>query len=56
MFAWYALLHELGHLVGLAHVEDPGQLMHPQGRIAAYGAGDLRGLAAAGSGPCSRRG
>ncbi len=56
VFAWYALLHELGHLVGLAHVEDPGQLMHPQGRIAAYGAGDLRGLAAAGSGPCSRRG
>ncbi len=54
-FAWFALLHELGHLVGLGHVEDPRQLMHPEGQIAALGDGDLRGLAAAGSGPCSTR-
>lgn len=47
------LLHELGHLVGLAHVADPQQLMAPvaNGRTT-YGAGDLAGLAAAGAGPC----
>lgn len=54
-FAYYAVLHELGHLVGLAHVDQPAQLMHPQGHIASFGPGDLRGLAAAGSGPCSTR-
>ena len=54
-FAYYAVLHELGHLVGLAHVDEPTQLMYPQGHIAAFAAGDLRGLAAAGSGPCSTR-
>jgi len=47
------LLHELGHLVGLAHVADPHQLMAPvaTGRTT-YAAGDLAGLAAAGAGPC----
>ena len=54
-FAYYAVLHELGHLVGLAHVDDATQLMYPQGHIAAFAPGDLRGLAAAGSGPCSTR-
>ncbi len=47
------LLHELGHLVGLAHVADPDQLMASvaTGRTT-YGLGDLAGLAAAGAGPC----
>ena len=44
-FAYYAVLHELGHLVGLAHVDEPTQLMYPQGHIASFAPGDLRGLA-----------
>ena len=54
-YAYYAVLHELGHLVGLAHVSEPSQLMYPESHIASFAAGDLRGLAAAGSGPCSTR-
>ena len=51
------LLHELGHLVGLGHVEDPDLVMHPHtapgyGEAVTYRYGDLRGLAAAGRGPC----
>ncbi len=48
------VLHELGHLVGLAHVDDPQQLMFPraQTKVATYGAGDLAGLAALGRGAC----
>lgn len=48
------VLHELGHVVGLDHVDDPDQLMHPTVTVDdGLGAGDLRGLRAAGSGPCS---
>lgn len=47
------VLHELGHLVGLAHVDDRNQLMFPQaGTVPSYGAGDLTGLAALGRGAC----
>lgn len=46
--------HELGHLVGLDHVPDPGELMFEQnfGRTG-YGPGDLEGLARLGSIPCA---
>lgn len=48
------VLHELGHLVGLAHVDDPGELMYPevQDEVTAFSAGDLTGLARLGTGPC----
>lgn len=45
--------HELGHLVGLGHVDDPGELMHDDnvGRTT-FGAGDLEGLARLGNIAC----
>lgn len=44
------LLHELGHAMGLAHVDNPGLLMAPSmdaGLSAAYQPGDLAALAGA---------
>lgn len=48
------LLHELGHLAGLAHVADPSQLMSAQNRpgLNTYQPGDLTGLALLGGTPC----
>lgn len=48
------ITHELGHLVGLAHVTDQQQLMYPAARplVASFGRGDLTGLAALGLGRC----
>lgn len=45
------LLHELGHLVGLDHVDDPEELMHryPGAGPVALGPGDRAGLAALGA-------
>ncbi len=46
------VLHELGHLVGLGHVDDAGELMHPTNTRTSYGPGDLEGLARLGDTPC----
>lgn len=47
------IMHELAHALGLAHVEDPAQLMHPtNNNQLTWGDGDLAGLAIAGAGPC----
>lgn len=48
------VLHELGHLVGLDHVDDTSQLLHPETvpGVTDYAAGDLTGLARLGRGPC----
>lgn len=44
--AWGPIfLHELAHVLGLGHVEDPNEIMNPEGASAvAYGPGDLAGL------------
>lgn len=50
--AWGAtLLHELAHVVGLAHVDDPRELLHvfPGEGPVAFGPGDLAGLRAVGA-------
>ena len=45
--------HELGHLVGLDHVEDPAQLMNGSGGTVDFQSGDLAGLVQLGAGPCA---
>jgi hypothetical protein len=45
--------HEFAHLVGLAHVQDSGELMHEDNvGQTGYGPGDLEGLARLGNVPC----
>jgi hypothetical protein len=46
------LQHELGHVLGLHHVEDEFELMHPVQTTARWGRGDLAGLAILGDGRC----
>ena len=48
------VMHELGHVVGLAHVDDPRELMYADNvGQKAFGPGDLTGLAALGRGRCA---
>lgn len=47
------LRHELGHLVGLDHVDDDEQLMAPGGPVREFQAGDLTGLAELGNAECA---
>jgi hypothetical protein len=44
--------HELGHIVGLAHVEQPFQLMFPAPIVRRWNDGDLSGLRRLGEGSC----
>lgn len=48
------VVHELAHVVGLDHVDDPTQVMHPETQpgVTELGAGDLTGLALLGTGAC----
>jgi hypothetical protein len=49
------VMHELGHVVGLRHVDDPRELMHQKNNgLTQFGPGDLQGLAAVGDAPCHR--
>lgn len=47
------LRHEFGHLVGLDHVDDPGEIMFDSGSYSGkFGPGDREGLALLGRGAC----
>jgi hypothetical protein len=51
------IMHELGHLVGLDHVDDPKQLMNAENvGVKRFADGDLRGLHQLGLGACFREG
>ena len=43
------MLHELGHLAGLSHVDDKAQVMYPVIGAADYAAGDRAGLSQLGA-------
>ncbi|WP_232668852.1 hypothetical protein [Pseudonocardia sp. TRM90224] len=48
------VMHELGHVVGLDHVEEGWEVMNGSSDAVEFGPGDLEGLAAVGSGGCRR--
>lgn len=48
------VMHELGHVLGLDHVRDGGEVMNGKGHgTTELGPGDRRGLALLGKGPCT---
>jgi len=49
------ILHELGHLLGLDHPDDPWQIMFPEAsmQVTDFNIGDKAGLAELGRGPCN---
>lgn len=48
------ILHELGHVVGLAHVDDRGEIMYGEALArTTFGTGDRKGLAKLGAIACS---
>ena len=49
------IVHELAHLVGLDHVDDPSQLMHDSSGTVDLQSGDLAGLGKLGAGACVAR-
>jgi hypothetical protein len=52
-YARAVIMHELAHVGGLDHVNDPTQLMNPEGAgVTEFDAGDLAGLAVLGGGEC----
>ena len=49
------ILHELSHVMGLEHVDDPLQLMYPEiGTPDGLAAGDLNGLYQLGKAACRK--
>ncbi|WP_396020545.1 matrixin family metalloprotease [Arthrobacter sp. ISL-48] len=55
LYATAVILHELGHVMGLEHVDDPTQLMYPEiGTPDGLAAGDLNGLHELGKAQCRK--
>jgi Matrixin len=54
-YATAVILHELGHVMGLEHVDDPVQLMYPEiGAPDGLASGDLNGLQELGKAQCRK--
>lgn len=47
------IMHELAHLLGLDHVDDPGELMYPHAVNSDFGPGDRIGLRTLAALPCA---